>query len=78
MTLVLGVLLRTVTENVNHILNSQPKGSIMHFLLVFDRIKNGDYKMVAETNKSIKELCKQKSDFFLIEPRGKSTIFILK
>lgn len=77
MTLILGVLLRTVTENVNQILNSPPKGSKMHFLhvQVFERIRNGDYKMVAETNKTIKELCKQKSDFFFIEPRGKSIPF---
>lgn len=75
LTLILGVLLRTVTENVNQILNSPPKGSKMHFLQVFERIRNGDYKRVAETNKTIKELCKQKSDFFFIEPRGKSTPF---
>lgn len=74
-TLILGVLLRTVTENVNQILNSPPKGSKMHFLQVFERIRNGDYKRVAETNKTIKELCKQKSDFFFIDPRGKSTPF---
>lgn len=56
MTLILGVLLRTVTENVNQILNSPPKGSKMHFLQVFERIRNGDYKRVAETNKTIKEV----------------------
>lgn len=52
MILILGVLLRTVTENVNQILNSPPKGSKMHFLQVFERIRNGDNKRVAETNKT--------------------------
>lgn len=66
----------TVTENVNHILNSPPKGSVMHFLPVFERVKKDDYnKRVAETNKTIKELCKQKSDSFFIEPKGISTPF---
>lgn len=66
----------TVKENVNQILNSPPKGSVMHFLPVFERMKMDDYnKRVAETNTTIKELCKQKSDSFFIEPKGKSTPF---